>query len=59
MHGEKNTNRNLKLRHKGTHAVPETYTKRQVTQHGCLPSLPGGGDKGIEMEYGEEKNMFY
>jgi hypothetical protein len=34
---------------------PETHTKRQVTQHGCQPSLLGGGDKGIEKAYGEEK----
>jgi hypothetical protein len=26
---------------------PETHTKRQATQHGCLPSLLGDGDKGI------------
>jgi hypothetical protein len=35
--------------------LPETHTKRQATQHGCLPSLQGGGDKGIEKVYGEEK----
>ncbi len=34
---------------------PETYTKRQATQHGCLPSLLGDGDKGIEIVYDEEK----
>jgi hypothetical protein len=27
---------------------PETHTKRQATQQGCLPSLLGDGDKGIE-----------
>ncbi len=27
---------------------PETHTKRQAAQHGCLPSLLGGGDKEIE-----------
>jgi hypothetical protein len=32
--------------------VSETHTKRQATQHGCLPSLP---DKGIEIVYGEEE----
>jgi hypothetical protein len=26
-----------------------------VTQHGCLPSLLGDGDKEIEILYGEEK----
>jgi hypothetical protein len=26
-----------------------THTKRQVTQHGCLPSLLGDGDTGIEI----------
>ncbi len=30
---------------------PETHTKRQATKHGCLPSLPGDGDKGIEIVY--------
>ncbi len=35
---------------------PETHTKRQATQHGCLPSLLGDGNKGIEIEYGEEGN---
>jgi hypothetical protein len=28
---------------------PETHTKRQATQHGCLPSFLGEGDKGIEI----------
>jgi hypothetical protein len=36
--------------------VPETHTKRQATQHGSLPRLVGGGDKGIEIMYGEEKH---
>jgi hypothetical protein len=31
---------------------------RQVTQHGCLPSLLGDGDKEIQIVYGEEKNIF-
>jgi hypothetical protein len=30
-----------------------------VTQHGCLPSLRGDGDKRIEIVFGEEKNIFY
>jgi hypothetical protein len=34
---------------------PETHAKRQATQHGCLPSLLGDGDKEIEVVYGEEK----
>jgi hypothetical protein len=38
--------------------VPETHTKRQATQHDCLPSLPDG-DKGIEKVYGEEKQILY
>ncbi len=38
---------------------PETHTKRQATLHGCLPSLLGDGDKGIETVYGEEKNILY
>jgi hypothetical protein len=37
----------------------DTHTKRQATQHGCLPSWLGDGDKGIEKVYGEEKNILY
>jgi hypothetical protein len=36
---------------------PETNTKRQATQHDCLPSLLGGGHKGIKIVR-EEKNSF-
>ncbi len=36
---------------------PETHTKRQATQHGCLPSMLGDEDKRIEIVYGEEKNI--
>ncbi len=37
-----------------------TYnTKRQVTQHGCLPGLLGDGDKGFEIVYGEGKKYLY
>jgi hypothetical protein len=35
----------------------ESYTKSQTTQHGCLPSLLGDGDKGIELLCGEGKNI--
>ncbi len=38
---------------------PETHTTRQATQHGCLPSFLGGGDKGIQRVYGEEKNILH
>jgi hypothetical protein len=38
---------------------PETNIKRQVTQHDCLPSLPGKGDKGTEMLDGEEIHISY
>jgi hypothetical protein len=31
------------------------HTQRQATQHGCLPSFLGDGDKGIEIVYDEEK----
>ncbi len=31
------------------------HTKRHATQHGCLLSLLGGGSKGTEIVYGEEK----
>jgi hypothetical protein len=34
---------------------PETHTKGQATQHGCLPSLLGDGDNKIELVYGEGK----
>jgi hypothetical protein len=37
---------------------PETHTKRQATQHDCLPSLLGDGDRGIEEVYGEDKQIF-
>jgi hypothetical protein len=37
---------------------PETHTKRQATQHDCLPSFLGDGDTGIEIVYGEEKKYF-
>ncbi len=42
-------------------AAPETHTKRQATQHDCLPSLQGEGDKGFEKEivYGEEKTILF
>jgi hypothetical protein len=33
---------------------PETHTKRQATQHSCLPSLLGDGDEGILIVYGEK-----
>ncbi len=38
----------------------ETHTKRQATQHGCLPKCPvpsllGDGEKETEIVYGEEK----
>jgi hypothetical protein len=38
---------------------PETNSKRQATQYGCLPSLLGDRDKGIEIVYGEEKSILY
>jgi hypothetical protein len=34
-----------------------TDTKGQATQHGCLPSFLGDGDKEIELVYGDEKNI--
>jgi hypothetical protein len=37
----------------------QRHTLRQATKHGCLPSLLGGGDKGIETVCGEEKNILY
>ncbi len=37
----------------------QTHTKRQATQHGCLPSLLGNGDRGIEIVCDEEKNILY
>jgi hypothetical protein len=38
-------------------STSETQTKRQATQHGCLPSLLGDGDKGIE-KYRVRKKYF-
>jgi hypothetical protein len=35
------------------------HTKRQETQLGWLPSLPGDGDKNIEIVYGEGKNILF
>ncbi len=37
-------------------AETETHTKRQATQHGCLPCLLVDGDKEIQIVYGKEKN---
>jgi hypothetical protein len=39
--------------------MPETHTKKQATQHGCLPSLLGDRDKEGEIVYVEEKNILY
>ncbi len=36
-----------------------TDTKRQATQHGCMPSWLGDGDKGVDKVYGEEKSILY
>jgi hypothetical protein len=41
----------------GLQFCPEIQTKRQDTQHDCLPRLLGDGDKGIEIAYGEEKHI--
>ncbi len=38
---------------------PETHTKRQATLHDCLPSLLGGGHKGIKILNYEEQNFLY
>jgi hypothetical protein len=35
-------------------SYPETLSKRQATQHGCLPSLLGDRNNGIEIVYGDE-----
>jgi hypothetical protein len=34
---------------------PETHINRQATQYGCLPSLLGDRDQGMEIVYGGEK----
>jgi hypothetical protein len=42
--------------------VTSRDTKRQATQHGCLPTAQlaaGDGDKGKEIVYGEEKYILY
>ncbi len=38
-------------------AVSLQRTKRQATQHGCLPSLLGDGDRGIAIVHGKEKDI--
>ncbi len=38
---------------------PETHTKRQAAQHGCLSSLLGDGDKGIEIVYGGAEKKYF
>ncbi len=40
------------------HYWPETQTKRNATQHDCLPSLLGDGEKRIKIIYGEKKKHF-
>jgi len=32
----------------------QAHTKRQATQHGCLPSLLGDGDPGIKELYTDQ-----
>ncbi len=46
-----------KIKKKGV--LTETRTKRQVTQHGCLPSMLGAGDKEIKIVCDEETNILY
>ncbi len=36
----------------------DTHTKRQATRHGCLPSLLGNGDRGIEIVYAVREKIF-
>jgi hypothetical protein len=38
---------------------PETFTRRQATQQGCLSRFLGDEDKRIEIVYGEEKNFSF
>ncbi len=38
---------------------PYTHTKRQATQHDCLPILLGGGDKWIEIVYGTVRKKIF
>jgi hypothetical protein len=40
-------------------ALTGTRTKRQATQHGCLLSLLGDGDKEIEIVCDKETNILY
>jgi hypothetical protein len=35
----------------------KAHTNRQASQHDCLPSLLGDGDKKSEIEYGEGKKF--
>jgi hypothetical protein len=39
--------------------LQKAHTKRQATQHGCLPGFLDIGDTGIEIVYDEEKNILY
>jgi len=34
--------------------IKDTYTRRQATQPGCLPSLLSDGNRGMEIVYGEK-----
>jgi hypothetical protein len=37
----------------------ETHIERQETQHDCLPSVMGDGDKKKEIAYSEENEILY
>jgi hypothetical protein len=40
-------------------SLTQTHTKRQADQHDCLSSLLGDEEKGVEIVYGEGKNILY
>ncbi len=40
-------------------SLRDSKGKTRDTYSGCLPSLLGVGDKGIEIVYGEEKDVSY
>ncbi len=59
-HRRVNMVKDARVRKNLYYVQPETHTKRQAAQHGCLFSLLGDGDKGIEIVYGavRKKKIF-
>jgi hypothetical protein len=50
----------LSAHHPSSYSHKQRHTlKRQAFQHGCVPSLLGDGDKGMEIVYNEAKNLYW